>query len=230
MTKITIPKAELDRLIKEESMKFKKAITLKKELAKIQGELDALNECQMDEVKAGAPDETGQRKPIFHNPEKNPHTMMEDEEEITDTDVDIDNAVAAELDADVEADSDTISKAEVMKAIDDLKMALNLHSVAVDDIEDTEAVEDIEDADVEADEDGEEANSEDDTEGDEIFEFEGGDKKMEEEVKEEATAPVAETEVKEEAATPVAEEVKEENTLMESEKRRMAVLAGLMKG
>lgn len=219
MAKIQIKKSELDRIIKEETLKFKKAITLKKELKNIEEQLKKLNECGVNEVEAGEmhkiSSDTGfkgaQAKPKFHIPSKNPNTMMEDgTEEIEDLDVDTDSEGV---------EDGKIDKAAVLSAIEDLKIALNLHGDAEEEGEEDitvdseeEAIEDEEGQPEE--EESEELNSEEDEEGDETFEFE------ENEVKGNVEEPVA----------PKAEEDEEGDTLMESEKRRMAVLAGIIKG
>jgi hypothetical protein len=240
MGKISIKKSDLDRIIKEEALKFKKAITLKKELKNIEAQLKQLNECDVNEVEAGQmhkiPSSTGfegeQAKPKFHNPEKNPNTMMEDEEEITDVDLD--------TDSDEDVDDGKIDKASVLSAIEDLKMALNLHGEA-----ESEEVEGGE---------GEEANGEEVGSDDEEYEFDGDSESEGTEGSEEGNEEIDENkkkEVKENLDEPIegksvaqhAEQdnvsddmhkdnhVKEENdTLMESEKKRMAVLAGIIKG
>jgi hypothetical protein len=254
MGKISIKKSELDKIIKEETLKFKKAIALKGELKKIQNELDQLNECDVNEVQAGEvvkskglPYEGGQHKPKFATKNGNPHLKMEDsEEEITDTDADID-------DVDTDSDSDSISKADVLKAIDDLKMSLGIHGGEMAPVGDDEAGEESSEEGSEegSEEDSEGGNSEEGSEeGDEIFEFE------EEGKMENAPAAPAMEEVKEEGAIqedleePIegksvvqnADEdtvndnmkkdthVKAGGNLMEAEKLRMAQLAGIIKG
>lgn len=249
MAKIQIKKSDLDRIIKEETTKFKKAITLKKELVSIQKQLKQLNEVEAgQEVESpGKPFVGKQHKPKFHNPAKNPHTMMEDgnEEEIQDTDLDVDNVDADMDDAGVEGveDNGTIDKAAVLSAIEDLKMALNLHDEAeVEDLEGVESidgeVEDTEsiDGEIESEEgqeeNGEETNSEEDEEGDETFEFEeegGVQENLEEPI--EGKSPIQNSDEDD-----VNDNMKKTNhpqaggTLMESEKRRMAILAGIVKG
>src|ERR1035437_3372056 len=168
MGKIKIKKSELDRIIKEETLKFKQAIVLKEELKKINGEIKKLNEVEAGATEAptGGANLTAaetqfvkdkfQHKAKFHNPEKNPNTMMEDAEDIEDVD--------ADLESDVESDS--IDKSAVLKAIEDLKMALNLHGG--DESEEGEANgEEVgdDDEEFEFDNDGEGSSEESSTEG-----------------------------------------------------------------
>lgn len=247
MGKISIKKSELDRIIKEEALKFKKALALKGELKKIQSELNELNECEVNEVQAGEvvkskglPYEGGQHKPKFATKNGNPNLKMEDaEEEITDTDIDTD------VDADIDTDSETINKADVLKAIDDLKMALGLHGGEVAPEAGEEGVEDIESSEEVSSEAGEENGEESseengEEEGDEIFEFE------EEKPKEETAAPAMEENLEEpiegKSVVQNADEdkvndnmekdnhIKAGGNLMEAEKLRMAKLAGIIKG
>ncbi len=250
MGKIRITKSELDRIIKEEALKFKKAIALKKELANVQEQLKQLNEVE-DSGKSvnpvgnlkpaetqAFPGKTTQTKPKFHNPEKNPNTMMEDEADIEDTEVDIDSDV----------DSDTIDKAAVLSAIEDLKMALNLHGVSDESEESEEGEESEEETNGEevGDEDAEFEFDSEDEEG-ENEEGEEGEEESHEDMEEDNSEDVMEENLEEpiEGGSPIqkAEEdnvndnMKKDNhikaagdTLMESEKRRMAILAGIMKG
>lgn len=238
MGKINIKKSELDRIIKEEAMKFTKALTLKKEMKNIEEQLKQLNECGVNEVQAGAdiespgkPYEGTMKKAEFHNPAKNPNTMMEDNEDIEDTDID------AADDTDIE--SDTINKADVLKAIEDLKMALHLHG-ADEAEEETDSVEDIADG-----ADTDEPNAEEGEE-DEIFEFteEGKEEPkvdentVQEEVGDKGVKAIEGKSVVQNATEDTTVDnmkkdthVKEEGeALMETEKKRMAVLAGLIKG
>lgn len=244
MGKISIKKSELNRIIKEEALKFKKALTLKGEFEKINGELNKLNENEgISEVTAGEvvpskglPYEGGQHKPKFATKNGNPNLKMEDEEEITDTDVDIDN------DTDVDADSNTVSKADLIKAIDDLKIALNLNgSTEVPSEEAGEETTEEPDSEVASNEEG---NKEDEEDGDEIFEFE------EEGQKSECGAPMEEKKITETLEEPIEGKsvvqnadqdkvndnmekdthVNESESLMETEKKRMAQLAGIIKG
>ena len=261
MAKIKITKSELDRIIKEEALKFKKAIILKKELANVEKELKQLNEVEAgkDIAPTGGENlsntktqfvDVAQKAPKFHNPSKNPHTMMEDDADIEDTEVDIDS------DVDSDVDGDTIDKAAVLSAIEDLKMALNLHGVS-DESEESEEEESEEETNGEevGDEDTEfEFDSEEDEEG------ENGEEESEEEIEEGGyseehqnpdTGEVHQTVQKEnleepiEGGTPVQKADEDDvndnmkkdthvkaagDTLMESEKRRMAILAGIMKG
>lgn len=253
MAKISITKKELDNIIQEEATKFKKALALKNELKKIQSELKALNEGQVNEVQAGENMDAnanggvhaGQKKPKFSTKKGNPYLKMEESEEeavdaTVDTDMDMtDTEVPAEVDADV--DSDTISKADVWQAIEDLKMALNLHDDNNNDIEDSAEAEIEEvpavdggeevavDTEVEETpaEDGENEASEDD----EVFEFE------EKEISENAEEPIeGGTPAQKAAEDTVSDNMKKVShpeaagNLMESEKKRMAILAGIMKG
>lgn len=232
MGKINITKKQLDRIIKEEALKFKKALTLKKELSNIQKQLNEVEAGAMEKSK-GLPYEGGQAKPKFHNPAKNPHTMMEDgAEDIQDVDTDVDG----------NEDGETINKADVLKAIEDLKMALDLHGAPAEETSDEEETDEVP-AD---DNDEDETNNPDEEEGDEIFEFE----------EEQAAAPKAdgaktECDMSENLEEPiegksVVQNAEEDDvnanmekatnvkasgeTLMEAERKRMAVLAGIMKG
>ena len=253
MGKIKIKKSELDRIIKEEALKFRKAISLKKEIANIEEQLKQLNEGHIDEVEAGEmekiPSDTGfegkKWKPKFHNPEKNPNTMMEDGTE------DIED-VEMGGDADEDVDSDKIDKAAVLSAIEDLKMALHLHGENPEEAGEEAGEVAGEEAGKEAGEEADEENSEE-GEGDEIFEFEEEGKAAEGKMEGAKVdgQPAEEGTVKENLDEPiegksvvqVADQddvndnmkkdthVKEGgDTLMESEKKRMAVLAGIMKG
>ena len=252
MGKITIKKSELDKIIKEEALKFRKALSLKKELGNVEKELKQLNEVEAGaEIESpGKPFQGKQHKANFHNPAKNPHTMMEDEaDDIDDTEIDTD------VDSDVDTNSDTIDKAAVLSAIEDLKMALNLHGVSDVTSNDEESEESTEN------------NGEEIGDDDQEFEFdsedgegEEGEGENEEEIEEggykethqdEKGNVVNADDIQENLEEPmegksVAQNAEEDNvndnmkkdtlvkasgdTLMESEKRRMAVLAGIVKG
>lgn len=244
MTKVSIKKSDLDRIIKEEALKFKKTLVLKEELKKIEGQLKQLNEVQAGEEMSSTMSggvHAGQKKPKFSTKNGNPFLKMEDAAEDEITDVDLDDTMG---DEDADLDSETINKADVLKAIDDLKMSLNLTPGAEEAGEDMEdAGEDMEDAgeemeagdEEEAGEDMEAAGSEEEAageEGDEEFEFD------ENELKEDAEYPIEGHSVAQDADenkvvgnmhkdTHVKEEVE---TMMESEKRRMAFLAGIIRG
>ena len=258
MGKIKIKKSELDRIIKEETLKFKQAIVLKEELKKINGELKQLNEVEAgaDEAPTGGDNLTAaetqfvknlasQKAAKFSTKNGNPHLKMEDDVEgdIEDTDLD--------ADLDLDTDSESINKADVLKAIEDLKMALNLHGG--DESEESEEVES----------DELEANGEEVSDDDEEFEFDGGEEVEDSEVEDSEVEDIEEGGYKEshqdpntgevvtteedvnenleepiEGKTPV-QAAKEDdvndnmdkvNTLMESERKRMAILAGIMKG
>ncbi len=170
--------------------------------------------------------------------------MMEDEEEIQDTDADLD------VDVDVDTDSDTIDKSAVLQAIEDLKMALNLHGVANDQEEESGEIEpngeEVGDDDTEFEFDGDSEENEEPNDGEEIEE--GGYKETHQDEKGNVVTP---DDVKENLEEPidgksvvqnadgdtVNDNMKKDthvkqggDTLMESEKRRMAVLAGIVKG
>lgn len=264
MGKIKITKSELDRIIKEEALKFKKAISLKKELSNIEKELQQLNEVEAgkDIAPTGGDNLTNTKKqfvdvsqkaPKFHNPSKNPHTMMEDDSEIEDVDMDVDSD---------ENDGDTIDKAAVLNAIEDLKMALNLHG----DFEGSEESEENNDEEVGDDDETYEFDSEESEEEDENGDEEVEDsEEMEDDEIEEGgykgethqnpeTGEVVDAEgnvvgenLEEpiEGGSPIQKAEEDDvndnmekdtrvkaagDTLMESEKRRMAILAGIMKG
>jgi hypothetical protein len=238
MGKIKIKKSELDRIIKEEALKFKKALTLKRELANVQKELKQLNEVEGGEdiEPTGGKNLTNSKKqfvdvsqkaPKFHNPSKNPHTMMEDEEEIEDVDIDSED--------NLDTDGDTIDKAAVLSAIEDLKMALNLHGDSEEDETNGEEVGDEdEEFEFDSENDGTEEHESEESEEEETEEHQEGG---EEEGEEEDTEEIEEGGYDEAHQDPKTGEVhqtvqkeSEEGTLMESERKRMAILAGIMKG
>jgi len=250
MAKISITKKELDNIIQEEAAKFKKALALKGELKRIQTELKQLNENSVNEVVAGENMDpnvsggvhAGQKKANFSTKKGNPYLKMEEsEEEVVDTPVDTDtdmDMTDTEVPVDTEVGGDNLSKAAVWQAIEDLKMALNLHDGEDEDVTDVDVDAEIPADDTAADdevaaeiptEDGGNEESEDD----EVFEFE------EKEISENAEEPI-------EGGTPVQHAQQDtvndnqkkvshpeaSGDLMESEKKRMAVLAGIkiMKG
>lgn len=207
MKKVTqITPAELDKLINEEAEKFRKVLLLKKEHDEIKKELAVLNEVKAGDVMDTEGVHAGQKEAVFATKDGNPNLKMEDEEIIDDSDID-----AA---TDVEEDKDA-----VFKAIEDLKVALE-NILGKDETEETED-------EVEKEEDilnGEGENQE--IAADES-EKEEGDKVVEFEVKQEEVK--TECEMTDAAAT----EDKKDDTktdLMESEKKRMARLAGIIKG
>ena len=263
MGKIKIKKSELDRIIKEETLKFKQAIVLKEELKKINGELKQLNEVEAgaDEAPTGGDNLTAaetqfvknlasQKAPKFSTKNGNPNLKMEDDVEgdIEDTDLD--------TDMDLDTDSESINKADVLKAIEDLKMALNLHGG--DESEESEEIENDEleangeevgDDDEEFEFDGGEEGSEDveggeDVEDSEVEDIEEGGYKeshqdpaigevvtTEEDVNENLEEPIeGKTPVQAAKQDDVNDNMEKVNTLMEAERKRMAILAGIMKG
>lgn len=235
MGKITIKKSELDKIIKEEALKFRKALSLKKELGNVEKELKQLNEVEAGaEIESpGKPFQGKQHKANFHNPAKNPHTMMEDEaENIEDTEID--------TEVDVDSSSDTIDKAAVLSAIEDLKMALNLHGVSDVESSEEESIEnngeEIGDDDQEFEfdsEEGENEEGEEEAEGEEEIEEGGYNETHQDEKGNVVNADDVQENVEEsmeEKTEEVAQPKSSEDTLMESEKRRMAVLAGIVKG
>ncbi len=244
MGKISIKKSDLDRIIKEEALKFKKALTLKKELKNIEEQLKQLNECGVNEVQAGAdmespgkPYEGTMKKAEFSTKNGNPHLKMEDNtEDIEDVDMDVDN------DEDVD-DGGKIDKAAVLSAIEDLKMALNLHGGddtldSEEGVENTEANgEEVGDGDEEYEFDG---DSEEGTKGDgaEVADEEIDENKPAEGVQENLDEPMEGKSVVQNADEDnVNDNMKKDthvkaatDSLMESEKKRMSVLAGIIKG
>jgi hypothetical protein len=136
--KIKITKSKLKEIVKEEAIKFKRVLELKKELDEI--------EQQLNEVKAGAPIEkggdgvhAGQRKAVFATKNGNPDLKMEDGIEDIDADETIpvedgEEGIEATNDdlATSELGGDTISKADVASAIEDLEIKLGLHAGAGD--------------------------------------------------------------------------------------------------
>ena len=118
-----ITKSQLKAIIKEEALKFKRAVELKKELAEIEQQL---NEVKAGEVMAKDGVHAGQKKPVFAS-KGNPNLKMEDgaEEAEIDVDMPVDSDVAADIAVDTEVpaeaiDSITITKAEVLDAIANL--------------------------------------------------------------------------------------------------------------
>lgn len=245
MGKIKIKKSELDRIIKEETLKFKQAIVLKEELKKINGELNKLNEVEAGATEAptGGGNLTAaetqfvkdkfQHKAKFHNPAKNPNTMMEDAEDIEDTDME-----DTDLNSDMDSDSGSIDKAAVLKAIEDLKMALNLHGG--DESEEGEANDEEvsnDDEEFEFDNDNEGGSEEGTPEGS-VEDLEGGSEEGSEEGTPEGGSEEGAPEGSSEEGAPEgdvepdgdADDIDENKTLMEAEKKRMAVLAGIIKG
>ena len=86
MAKISISKKQLDKIIQEETENINKALTLKKELRRIQSELKQLNEVQAGEPmdpKASGGVHAGQKKAKFSTKKGNPYLQMEDNEEGT---------------------------------------------------------------------------------------------------------------------------------------------------
>jgi hypothetical protein len=271
-----ITKSQLKAIIKEEALKFKRAVELKKELSEIEKQL---NEVKAGEVMAKDGVHAGQKKPVFAS-KGNPNLKMEDgldNDGDEGMDMPDDANVTADLsvDADVPAgaiggDSITISKAEVLDAIANLAKA-GLDGAAVtaelpgEEAGDEEEFEFDTDAELKGDEAGEEVASEEGEE-EEIKEYgdehpvavkdavkampvgeKSAEVKEEDTVKEnldepiEGSSPAQEAKEAKESApfdekvknikesTEVkVEEVKE--TIAEAEKKRMAFLAGILKG
>lgn len=275
-----ITKSQLKAIIKEEALKFKRAVDLKKELAEIESQL---NEVKAGEVISKDGVHAGQKKAVFAS-KGNPNLKMEDGldndgDEAVSADIDVPADLA--VDAPVEAlggESITISKAEVLDAIANLaKAGLDGAGAAVAEVPGAEAGDDEElefdtDTELSGSDNGEEAASEEGEEeikeyGDEhpvatkdaVKAMPVGEKEVaqEETVKEnldepiEGSSPAQEAKEAKESApfdqkvknvkesvevkteAPAAEvkateEVKE--TIAEAEKKRMAFLAGILKG
>lgn len=90
-----ITKKELQELIKEEAIKFKRALELKKELAEVQKQLDEVyaGDVYGSEKQGGV--HTGQRKPVF---KKKGDALVEDEIEDTETIEEVNGAETSEED------------------------------------------------------------------------------------------------------------------------------------
>lgn len=258
-----ITKSQLKAIIKEEALKFKRAIELKKEIA----EIDA----QLNEVKAGEVMQpgtggvhAGQKKAVFAS-KGNPNLKMEDgiegDEDSIDADVaDLDTDVAT-MDADVSSDAnigggEMMSKDEVRSAIHALEDRLGLHGGPAK--PEVGAVDSEIGAEVPG-EDDEETEFEFDTNSDEEV---GGEEKSEEipsnvetpaegEKEEEEEETVAENLDEPISGKSLAQDAKEKkesapfdektkhvkeatepkvDTIAEAERKRMSVLAGILKG
>lgn len=258
-----ITKSQLKAIIKEEALKFKRAIELKKEIAEI--------DKQLTEVKAGSVMEpgtggvhAGQKKPVFATKDGNPNLKMEDgiEGDEASIDVDVDNldADVATMDADVATDApsgEMMSKDEVRSAIHALEDRLGLHGgpakpeVGAEVGAEIPGEEGEEEFEFDTNEPSDEAGAEEKPEGGEEVSTEA---KPEEEEEKEVTMeakPTEENVVKETVEEPTegsspAQEAKEkkesapfdektkhikegtEPTIAESERSRMAFLAGIV--
>jgi hypothetical protein len=259
--KIKITKSKLKEIVQEEAAKFKKALALKKELGEI--------EQQLNEVKAGAPLDkdgvhAGQRKAVFSTKKGNPHLKMEDDIEDLEVDETLpdDVEIDAEIGADVaDADGDSVSKAAVASAIEDLKVTLGLGAEAEEEFElDTEELpveeEPVADEEVEAEVDAEEIEEYGDehpvSTKDAVAQISDKEETKEEGVQEEE-ATVAENLDEPIEGKSVAQAAKDSSvddgmekdkhvkegeekseekkeTIAEAEKKRMAQLAGIIKG
>jgi hypothetical protein len=238
---IKITKSELQNIIKEEAAKFKKAQELKKELKEI--------ETQLNEVVAGGEMEpgkdgvhAGQKKPVFTS-KGNPNLKMEDSAEEEGAE---ENAI----------DDGKVEKAEVLNAIDNLKVALGL--VPAEGKEDEEIEFDAndlkdetpaeEEAAAEEASSEEESSNEEEEEGAEKEESVMAENKPEEEeegkkIEENLDEPIEGESVAQVAADSKVDDGMEKDkhvkesveadkkaSIMESERARMAHLAGIIKG
>lgn len=260
--KIKITKSKLQEIVKEEALKFKKVLELKKELSEI--------EKQLNEVKAGPPlgkdgVYAGQKKAVFATKHGNPHLKMEDGEEEEEITTPMDAEVGEEMPNDdvpaSELEGETISKAELKDAIEDLETRLGLHGGGEGAPEGEEGGEEFEfdtDEEVPSEDGAEDEGGEGEEE--EVMEYgdehpvptadavaQTGPKKEEEEeeaVTENLDEPIEGVSVAQAAKdSPVddgmekdkhvkeGEEKKEEKvTIAEAERKRMALLAGIIKG
>lgn len=261
--KIKITKSKLKEIVKEEAVKFKRVLELKKELDKI--------EQQLNEVKAGSPIENGsdgvhagQRKAVFSTKNGNPHLKMEDDIEDIESDDEILGdeeiagaedvvAVAGDEVSDEMGDdigSDTVSKSEVKDAIEDLETRLGLNGETPEGEEGEEEFEfDTDTEEVPAGEEDVEGEEEIAEYGDEhqvatTDAVEQSAEKEEDAVTENLDEPIEGVSVAQAAKDSTVddgmekdkhvkegeekEEVKE--TIAEAEKKRMALLAGIIKG
>ena len=247
--KIIITKKELNGLIMEEAKKFKKALSLKKELASINKQINEVH--PGGEMAPGANGvHAGQKKPVFAS-KGNPNLKMED-------------GVEDELGGEEGA----LEMSEIERICMDLGKAIDAKIAAVGGGE-VAGAEGDENLEFDANDLGDEADSEGEEEVGAEVPAEGGEEGIEDEVKEAApatpvaaAAPVAPTEAKSEEECTVAENMEEpmegktpaqdakqdtvndnmeksklvaegtevKGTLMEEEKKRMAFLAGIMKG
>lgn len=132
MKKIQISESEFRKLIREEGEKIKKEIILRAQLEKIEQELSKLNEVHAGEEMSPGPDgvHSGQKKPVFTK--KGSH-LVEDETEEMDseevpTEVPVDDASPEDVSMETpsEEQSETISKDEIMAALQDLGNKLDL--------------------------------------------------------------------------------------------------------
>ena len=138
MEKVRISEAQFRKLIREEGEKIKKEIILRAQLDKIDQEL-----AELSEVHAGgnmAPGESGvhagQKKPVFDK--KGTHLVEESPEEEMSSDdmgaeeMPADNISTDDMGAEVSSETpaaegtETISKDEIMKALQDLGNRLDL--------------------------------------------------------------------------------------------------------
>jgi hypothetical protein len=247
MAKIKISKADIDRIIKEEAQKFKKVISLKKQLSEIQSELKTLNEVsaggEMPATdKNGSGVHAGQKRPVFHRPKRNPNTLMEDpaEDEITDDVIDSTDEMGGDLEN--AGESDSVAKQDILNAIEDMKMALNL--IGDSSIDTEEAGEDLEGTEGEM---GEEIPGESDGEEmvadeapiegaeeeptEELYEFEeNSDNPIVNEIEGISVANQTQENKVDKLyhKVDVKESVSPKNTLLESERKRMMELSGIV--
>ncbi len=209
MAKIKITESEFRKLVREEGEKIKKEIILRAQLEKIDEELKRL-----DEVHAGgemAPGESGvhagQKKPVFTK--KGTH-LVEDEEDV----MEMGDDSAEEFEVTNDEGTETLSKEDVIAAIQDLGNKLDLtgtveFSGEEEEMGDDSGMEldvDVEDGveDVEAGEEiaGEEAGEEvagEDT-GEDAGEEEMGDESGTEETLDESKKPMEKTKLNEEVS------------------------------
>ena len=221
-----ITKKELVGIIKEEAAKMKKLMALKNELATIEKEL---NEVRAGEVMDTAGVHAGQKKPVFTTNPKQPGLKMEDDIEMSDSDdiemSDSDGIEMSDSD-DVEmSDSEVISKEEVVNALEIAMETVKNELGLGEEVENGEETGD----EFEFNEEDFEDKSENGDEFEESSEEEVEESSEEEKEKEEEEVEeIDECEMSEDGEEIANNDGKE--SMMEAEKRRMAVLAGIIKG
>lgn len=194
-----ITKAQLKELIKEEALKIKKEIELKKELTEI--------DKQLNEVYAGEEMEpgesgihSGQKKAVFTTKNDNPHLKMEEDE------------MGDEVEGEMDMNEETVDKEDVKAAIEDLEKTLGVSDEAEDEEEGEEEI-DLGDEEIEGEELEIDENLSENL--DEPIEGESVAQKTEESKVEDGMAK--DTHVKE-GVEPISES---------EEKKRMRLLAGI---
>jgi hypothetical protein len=244
---LKLSKAQIVQIIKEEAVKVKKEFLLKKELASVNKQLNELNEVRPGGEMAPGPEgyHAGQKKPVFQM--KGTHKLEEEEDDLETVDAVGDESgmgdemggedtAGMEVGGDDEMMIDTgeeggdvsISKEELVSALQDLGARLNLTGVVDFDAVSDEA--DMDDEmggdDIEVDiengvEDEPGMESSDEVPGDEAPAEEMGDAPTEEPAGEEST---------EDTVDECNDGMNEKEQRLNEEKSRWAKLAGIIKG